>query len=282
MTIFEYGTLQAFATDVGLDIFFPYNPEIVELLKRRNIGINARWDQARRCWQATPERANVKTVEEVGAKIEQALLSQAPEVWAQTVAGLRRVPTVSGRFELAAGAGGLRLRVPIGHPCERGIKKIPGARLHEGKWYLCPQSVLENASDLKIILGAILGEDKRMFVDQVGFLEPRRIAGPLSIPEIELLALADENRILFADSSFIAKADANMAKLNVPVFPFALVSFKADANGFLFASLDYLMPDVAFRRLQERELREQKMGLMHEAMVPGSWSRLKQHEVLGD
>lgn len=281
MTIYDYGTIKAFATGEAVDIHFPYDARFVEVLKKKD-GVCARWDQTRRCWRATPGGAGVSSIAEVAEKLENLLLSIAPDTWRRTLPSLKTLACVHPRFEVVAGAGGLRLRVPIGHLCERHIKKIEGARLHEGAWYLNPQAIIGSGEAVKKILAAIMGEDRRMFLDHVGFMEQRIIAGPVSITESDLRAYRNDDGTVFVDMSFIRKADANMAKIDTPIYPMKLVQCKSSAEGELFAVFSYSLPERAYELLQGRAAERKVGGILNEDAVKAAWCRMRPGETLVD
>src|SRR3546814_7048990 len=100
----------------------------------------ARWNKAKGCWHVAIKDSRYNSIDELAKSLEAQLLAQTPEKWGALCHALQGLRCASEKFSIKIGASGLRVTAPTGHQIQRSIKKIDGAFLDRGNWFLKPKA----------------------------------------------------------------------------------------------------------------------------------------------
>lgn len=273
MTIYDFGIITAYDNNEVLEIKFPYNPDLVNLIKSSD-KYRARWNKPKGCWQIDVKSSKCSSVHEVAQSLEDQLLSKSPEKWRVLCKALENLSCASERFGIKVGASGVRVTTPTGHQIQRSIKRLEGAVLDRGNWFLSPSVALNNLQDLQLIIGAVMGEDRATFLRLMDFLETRMIMGQTTLSKEALYAMATDDGVVFMDRSFILKADKNMHVIEMSIYPAVIKGYDVDEEGKGFAALDYCPPEQAYDLLCLRNAK-QNVRCLNETHVADAWNRVR-------
>lgn len=263
MPLHDFGTVRVYSAEDHVDVFFPKGEEGVKNLLK---SMKGRWMPDRRCWRVVPRYIR-KNSEEVVAAIENLLLDEAPKGWREALPKISTFTCVTKKYELRVGAGGLRVTLPKGHPCNYAIGKIPGVQKDKDSWLVPSDSTVH--PDMKPILTRIVKEDRDLFAESLEFVQRRVITGFLEMSDEDVERHGvQEGAFIFVEPSFLQVVDPNIP--NPPTYEQALKisSLKKEKEGLWEASLSYLSDKEAYplmkkRLVQERDERKPALNLTH-------------------
>jgi hypothetical protein len=247
MSHYDFATVQVYQTPEHLEITFPYNQEFISFLK----GLKGRWNPERRCWTIKSELTN-KTTNEIIFEIEDRLYSIAPKGWKKAVGDLKKLACLVNGYGILAGAGGVRLTLPSGHPGHYYLKDVQGTLQNRNTWSISAD--LMSHPEIKKIMSRIIKEDKNKFFEWMEVSEDRCVIGNVNIPpELEHVYNLEKGNLILATKSFMMHVDPGIGDAPLDEFCFELVSSKRIKEDKLKVRMNY--PDV---EKQYNFLRDQK------------------------
>lgn len=239
MSNIDFGTAQIYVTVDSVDVHVPYDPDVTAGLKA--VTPRGRWVGERKCWRFPVGEGG--SADEVVGRIREALLNAAPPRWRDALATLGSLAAVTSGYEFRAGPGGIRLRVPPGHPVEYALKKVDGVRQETGKWLvparLCGGEAVREA------VRRIMKDDAARFEDAVEPFTGRCLEGELAASAPPLADGADA----FVEMSFVKAVWPQMGDLPLREYVFRCAAL---GDGGRRVRLSHLPLEDAYARLRDR------------------------------
>lgn len=253
MAVIDFGTVRGFGGDEGFDLYFPLTQNgFKDAVKRQ---LKARWNPNRRCWSAVPKFSGTDAFGMAG-RIEKMLYDAAPEDWRAAVGKFGGFACASKKYEVKVGAGGIRIRLPDGHPCDYLIKKkVPEAFFDRdaGVWlipaFACGNSIISK------VLTRIVAEDKDIFHRALEPYEERSIKGLLLTGERTPGDMGViEGATLFGSHAFLSVTDPDIPDRPIHAWPFKVKTCAATEYGseVRLAYMDAKDGYLAVRRRQAK------------------------------
>jgi hypothetical protein len=247
MALIDFATVQVYCMDDIVEVVFPYDREFGDFLKS---GLNGRWAGQRKCWQIKPGFAKM-SIEQIVEKIEARLRETAPKKWDKIMEVLRNHGCVCTQFEVFVGLGGLRMKMPLGHPCHHYLKEVPHAENTRNQWQIPSKSFAEPV--VQKSLARILDED---FKKYRGFLEPveeRCLIGRIAVPtEQEDAYGLKKGKLVAVQPSFLKLADPAMADTPVREIAFEVLKMERKGDKDLKVTLEYAEPEEGYNLVKAR------------------------------
>jgi hypothetical protein len=265
----DFGTVTAFVDEGRIDVFFPRG---YDGLKNALKDMKGRWNPERKCWSLEPRYARMGPDEIVG-RIGDVLLRNAPDRWEDAVRRFGGFACASRKYEVKVGLGGIRIRIPEGHPSHYVLKQVEGGQQEGKETWLIP-SMSASSPTIGAVLERVVGEDEDIFVSYVEHLETRTIRGivPVSPEEADGLGLV-ANRFVYADHAFLKVADPQVKNGPIHAWPFKVLS-REDVDGGAEVRLSYLPPETAYKAVRYRQAQpeEARTPLLDLTHATGKWT----------
>lgn len=268
MPTVDFGTVRAFVDDDRIDVFFPRGNDGLQAALKEMKG---RWNPERRCWTVVPRFAR-KSREEVVDRIGETLLAAAPDGWKDAVDKFGGFACATRRYEIKVGIGGIRIRLPDGHPSHWVLKSIEGCQRDGESWLLPARSCA--ASVIRPVLERVVREDYDFFISHIEHLEGRSIRGVVPVKPYEANELGLEpGKYAHADYAFLKIADPQVRNGPVHSWPF-MVASRRDMEDGADVRLAYPDPDIAYKAVRHRMAMapEDRQPLLDITHATGKWS----------
>jgi hypothetical protein len=266
----DFGTVQLFVVGDNVVAYFPKGDAASRGLVR---GMRGTFDGARMAWRVDPKNARMDTGQIV-ASFRRALVEAAPEKWLMALPRLSTLAATTRRFTMKLGEGGMRLQLPQGHAHEYTLKEEVAGAFLDGRVWLLPAAICANKTVKGIILD-VVEDDRRALSDAIDYLEGFVFSGELVLVpeeagEIGLIPGAT----VFADPSFIRKADANIGLEPLHEYPLRVLEVREGESSH-HAKLEVLTGEEGWRALGARygkglAVRSKPLDVTH---LYGRWSR---------
>jgi len=267
MPTVDFGTVRAFVDDTRIDVFFPRGYDGVKNALKEMKG---RWNPDRRCWSVVPKYAKMDADQILG-RIGDVLLRNAPDNWERAVSRFGGFACASRKYEVRVGLGGIRIRIPDGHPSHYVLKQVQGGQ-KEGEAWLIP-SMSASSPTIGAVLERVVSEDMDCFISYVEHLEGRTIRGtvPVQPADADALGLFPEG-IAYADHAFLKVADPQVKNGPVHAWPFRVMS-REDGGDGVEVRLAYLPPEHAYKAVRYRQAQpeEDRLPLLDLTHATGKW-----------
>lgn len=247
MALFDFATVQVYEAKDYIEVVFPYDEDFVSFLK----DMKGRWNPTRKCWTVKSEFAK-KPVDELIADIENKLYDIGPNQWRERVQKLRAVGCIINDYGIVAGAGGVKLTLPAGHPTHYALKGIKGILQNRLSWSI-PAKMANNPEVMKAIQ-RMLREDKNKYYDWMEPSEGRGVFGETTLTrEDEQLYGIVKGNMIAVSRSFMQMADPGMADTPTLEFAFTVDRIKRHADEKMELRLAYPDLDDAYEFLATRK-----------------------------
>jgi len=252
----DFGTVTAFVDDGRIDVFFPRG---YDGLKNALKDMKGRWNPDRKCWSLEPRYARMESAAIVG-RIGEVLLRNAPDRWEDAVKRFGGFACASRKYEVKVGLGGIRIRIPEGHPSHYVLKEVEGGQQEGKDTWLIP-SMSSSSPTIGAVLERVVGEDRECFISYVEHLETRTIRGtvPVTPGEADRLGLVPGG-FAYADHAFLRVADPQVKNGPIHAWPFKVLS-RDDAEGGVEVRLSYLPPETAYKAVRHRQAQAEEVRL---------------------
>ena len=267
MALFDFATVQVYESKDFIEVVFPYDKDFVEFLK----DMKGRWNPTRKCWTIKEEFSN-KSVDQMIEDIEEKLYSLGPNQWRERVQSLRTVGCVINTYGIIAGAGGVKLTLPAGHPSHYALKGIKGILQNRNSWSV-PAKLGNNPDVIKVIT-RILREDKNKYFDWMEPSEGRGIFGTAKLNrEDEHLYNIEKGNLIAVSRSFMQIADPGMSDTPTNEFAFIVDKIKRDTDEKVQLRLAYPDLDDAYDFLAARVNNTQKTKALDGNVLNDDWKQ---------
>lgn len=264
MSLYDFATVQVYKLPDYVEVVFPYDADFVSYLK----SIKGRWNPNRKCWTVKADLAK-KSVDEIIAEIENQLYDIGPETWKQVSQKIKNICCVMKNYEIYAGAGGLRIELPPGHPSHYKLKEIKGILQNKTKWSI--PSKLVNHKEVKSVIQRILKEDKNKFFDWMEPSEDRYLTGYLNIhPEEESVYGIIKDQMIRTTRNFIKVADPGFFEAPISEFAFTLVKHSRETENKISVKLEYPDVDEAYKYLS---IKNNKPKIIDSDITEDKWTQ---------
>ena len=246
MAVFDFATLQVYRMDDLLEVVFPFDKELSNFMKT----FKGRWMSQRKCWQIKPAFARM-SADEIIFAIEEKLQEHAPKKWPQILEVMRAHGCVSTKFDIFAGKGGVRLKMPAGHPCHYYLKEVSRAENVRNTWQI-PASAFTHEAVQKS-LARIYKDDEKAVRDEIEPVEERGLIGELLLGEdqVEAFGLTKSAKVA-ALPSFLEVTDPAMGRVPLREIGFEVLKADRREGDRLKVRLEYLPPAEAYEFLKKR------------------------------
>ncbi len=268
----DYGTVRLFEDGDIVEAYFPK----ADLVTRGVVkSMRGYFDGNRKAWRVNPRNARRATGDIVVA-IREALERAAPEPWMKALPVLAKIAATTRRFDIKLGEGGMRVELPPGHKHEWTLKnKVEGASKDGPTWLVPAQNCADKT--VKGIINDVILDDRKVLADAVDYLGGFAFQGDLDLEDGEegLIGLIP-GTVVFADRSFLLKADPDLTAEPLHEYALLVRSFARDAAGErATARLAVLSgPDgwtaLRTRFATSRSIRSRSLDVRH---VKGKWVR---------
>lgn len=231
-TCHDLATVRIFEMPELIEVHFSRSDTSVMAAVRK---LRGRWDPTRRAWRiASPPQAHERAI----SAIRSAVLANVPPIWARQFERLANFSCVTRKFNLAFGAGGVRIRLPAGHRHEFTFRnKVKEAEL-EGREWVIPARIVETPL-VNGILKDVLADDRVLFEKCVGYLDGYAFSGRINFKKDAGIAPAlVVGQTVYALPEFIPAADSKLEQEPLRCHAFSVKAAKADAEG---ATVDLLL-----------------------------------------
>lgn len=253
MALVDFGTVQVYEMEDLVEVVFPYDREFSAFMNK----LKGRWMPQRRAWQIKPAFIRA-TSSEVIEKITEQLKAQAPKSWDHNLSVLRKQGCVMHKFEIFAGLGGVRLRMPLGHPCHHHLKKIDRLSSVRDTWYIPAAKFSEKA--VQEAVARIIQDDRKAYIQAFDATEERCIIGKINVGEDQLEAYGLEKEAYVAvQGGFLKIADPMMASSGAREVAFEVLSMRRQDDASLKVKLEYVDPIEGYAHLSGRSFAENKL-----------------------
>jgi hypothetical protein len=246
MAQLDFATVQVYEMDDLVEVSFPFDPSFSNFLKT----LKGRWEPKRKCWQVKPQfsnRSSSEIVEAISAKLDEL----APAKWDKVMEILRGHGCVAKGFEVFAGKGGVRLDIPLGHPCHHYLKKVDGLVNTRTKWQV-PAKKFSNEV-VQQSLARIYNDDFKKYETEISPVEERCLIGVVRIPEEqeEAYDIKVENMIA-ATPTFLTQADPAMSDIPLREVAFEILRAERTSSTEVKIRLEYAEPGEGYEFLKKR------------------------------
>jgi hypothetical protein len=270
----DFGTVRLFEVGDIVEAYFPKDDTVTRGVVK---GMRGFFDANRRAWRVTPKNARMETGEIITA-FRTALEKAAPEKWMLALPKLLSIAVTTKRYTLKLGEGGMRVELPPGHQHEYTLKHDISGAFKDGPVWLVPASICANKTVKGVIID-VVEDDRRALSDALDYLEGFVFSGQLDIVHDEIgdIGLIPRS-VVFADPSFIRKADANIGPEPLHEYPLEVLAFgraQDQPDGPYQGRFRVLTGDEAHFALRTRfakpvSVRTKPLDNCH---VAGKWSR---------
>ena len=183
---------------------------------------------------------------------------------------------VPGRLlvTLKLGEGGMRVELPQGHLHEYTLKEEVSGAYRDGAAWLLPAAICANKTVKGVILD-VVEDDRKLLADAIDYLDGFVFSGDLDLvpEEVGEIGLVP-GATVFADPSFIRKADPNIGPEPLHEYPLRVLGYQYGDEG-CSARLEVLAGEDGWKALGARYGRAQStrtkpLDVTH---VAGKWTR---------
>ncbi len=222
----DLGTVRIYDAGEGLDVFFPrFDTKTRETMR----SLKAFFDPTRKSWRVMP-RYTRTTKEAVISKIGASLAADAPEAWPEKAVEFSRIKATTRRFLLSIAVGGMRIELPRGHRHEWTLDAMAKEKTIEkdGVSWLIPARQCQSQKVMTIIRD-IVEDDRKALEQAFGYLDGFVMKGPLNLADEEISEFGldqGDGSVIFAEPSFIKKADNSIPSEPVDAYPMRVFDFK--------------------------------------------------------
>jgi hypothetical protein len=246
MAMIDFATVQVYCMDDFVEVVFPFDRDFGTFLGT----LKGRWTPQRKAWQIKTSISEL-SIDQIVEKIEERLRQGAPDKWDKIIEVMRSHGCVYNKFEVFAGLGGVRLKMPAGHPCHHYLKAVPHCENVRTTWQIPARSfkneVVQNS------LKRLWDEDFKKYRD---FLEPvgeRGLIGRVAVPaEQEEAYGIKKGALVPITPSFLKIADPAMADTPVREIAFEVVKMERRGDNDLKVTLEYAEAEAGYEILKRR------------------------------
>ncbi|MBO9428430.1 hypothetical protein [Sulfitobacter sp. R18_1] len=246
MAQLDFATVQVYEMDDLVEVSFPFDPSFSSFLKT----MKGRWEPKRKCWQVKPQfsgKSAPEIVEAISAKLDEL----APPKWDKVLEILRGHGCVAKGFEVFAGKGGVRLDMPLGHPCHHYLKKVDGLVNTRTKWQV--PAKLFSHEVVQQSLTRIYNEDFKKYDSELSPVEERCLIGLVKIPaeQEEAFSMKVEG-LIAATPTFLTHADPAMSDIPLREVAFEILKMERTSDKEMRIRLEYAEPKEGYEFLKKR------------------------------
>lgn len=267
MSVIDFATLQVYRMDDLLEVVFPFDKELSGFMK----SMKGRWAPQRKCWQIKPAFAR-RSADEIIFAIEEKLQEHAPKRWPEILEVMKDHGCVSSKFEIFAGKGGVRLKMPAGHPCHYYLKEVPNAQNTRNEWQIPARDFSHDA--VQKSLARLYKDDEKAVREQLEPVEERGLVGELTLGDDQLEAFGmSKSAEIAALPSFLEVADPAMGRVPLREIGFEVVKMDRRGDDRLKVRLEYLEPDRAYALLKTRVFDQNKTRALESVHAHEDWAQ---------
>lgn len=270
MSLHDFATVRLYDMGDYLEVFFTRGD-----LTTRDIvkGHRGRWDRNRRCWRVDGKWAGAP-LPDIVEKIRQGILDAAPKGWRDIVPKMGSMCSVTRKYGIRFGEGGVRLELPRGHKHDWTLKEGGKAEKDDDSW-LIPATVLDDPV-IKKVVQEVVADDRKALGDALDYLEGFVIYGDLDLAEGEIASIGlQPGEIVSAEPSFVRKVDQGIPAEPIAIYPLRVVSIEKGEQG-VRARLAFVTGSEAYTFLR-RKLDPRRLGdpdpVLDTRHVTGRWAR---------
>ncbi|WP_156883422.1 hypothetical protein [Salipiger mucosus] len=266
MALVDFGTVQVYEMEDMVEVVFPYDREFVAFMKK----MKGRWAPQRKAWQIKP--AFVRTSSsEIVQKISEQLEAQAPKHWSHNLEVLRKRGCIMRKFEVFGGLAGLRVKMPLGHPCHHYLKEVDRLSNVRDTWYI--PAVKFGDTAVQQAVARIFQDDFHAYEAAFEAAEERCLVGKIRMgaEEEEAHGMKKEGFVT-AVPGFLKTADPVMADVPAREIAFEVLSMRRIDDETLKVKFEYVAPEEGHAHLTVRPFASntlQAIGPHH--MIDDDW-----------
>ncbi len=271
----DFGTVLIHEASGSLDVDFLRNDAPMRDLMRQ---FKARFDPNTSKWRIEPERTRATAASVVDA-VRSALVKVAPAAWNKALPTLREGAVVTTRrFMLVIAEGGVRVRLAPGHRHEYLLRELKDTKAFQTfqarqEWRI-PSTHCIN-KEIREVLADMLKDDREALSKMIDYMAGYMLVGGLDMLEGEADSLGLKERgTVFANPSFVRKADASVGKENLVEYPFTVNALTQGAEG-IEARLAFLTGEAGWTALRGRyaQPEERRGPALDTKHLSGTWVR---------
>lgn len=271
MSVHDFGTVVLRENCGALEVDLPKGDERTKQVIR---SFKATWMPNAFRWSVDPTRTRT-TIAAVVEAVRKSLVEGAPEAWNKALPTLRTATVTTNRFSLVVAEGGVRFRLAPGHRHEYLMRDLKDKLAFEDRqtWKVPAAHCLDKR--IRQVLADILKDDREALSKMVDYMQGYALVGTLDL-------LADEGArvglspgsTVFANKSFVRKADASVPKEDVPEYPMLVREATPGGEGTA-ARLAFVTGEAAWTALRRRHgvPESERAPAMDARHVSGKWVR---------
>ena len=244
MAMYDFSTVDAYSDEQRIELYIPYTQKDLGTFVKSKFNARFKTDGNKKRWVIELKFAKASE-ETIITAVEEELYEMAFPGWRKIVKMFSNYACCSTRYEVKFSAGGLRIKLPGGHPLHYYLEKMCGIKPSLDIWKI-PASLIDT-KEIAGMLKRISEEDREVFTDATEPYEGRRIIGKLHIPFSEAKSFnLDRNRIVFADYSFLKVADPQVVSMPIHAWPLKVISLEPREDG-IKTTFDYMKSEAGSR-----------------------------------
>ena len=271
----DFGTVLMFETAGRLEVDMLKGDAAAQSVTGRFRG---RFNRDTKRTTVDPAAARTTTAKVVEA-MRAALAEAAPPAWNKALPKLRKAAVTTGRYLLVVAEGGVRLRLRPGHRHEYLLRSLKDAKAFQtfearNEWRIHARHCVDRTvMQMLVDMQADDREDLSLMVD---YMAGYALVGTLDLVDGEAARLGlAEGATVFANPSFVRKADPRIPRERLPEYPFRVVSLAPAAGGGTAARLAFATGEAGWMALRERysQPAETRVPTLDIGNVSGTWER---------
>lgn len=266
----DLGTVRIFEIGGQLEVFFAKGDSLSMAVTKQ---LQGRWDPNRRAWRIDPRWAR-SDIRSIIAHFRTQHLEASPEKWRSRVSVLSQIVSTTKKFGIYIGEAGTRLELPRGHKHEWTLKSNVKGAILDGQMWLLPSGICPDI-EARQVINDVIKDDRTALTTCLDYMGGFTLTGELNLAEGEELQIGLEiGNTVFADPSFVRKADAGIPAEPMKLYPMRVVDVGPSPSGGSTGKFAFITGDEAYQALRQRLNPHEAKGMVLDVRhVTGKWVR---------